>query len=200
MTEKRSASPQTLAVCSPTSPIVVWHVELSPSFSSERLSGAWLVDPLHDDALATLTSLFSGCLVAFTEQPGGGDVAELIAQARTGAGGAAADSDAAPVVDLAASVAAIRSHIEELKAAAKAEKEKPGKANLTEPRFPKVSDLEVIDFPHVGEAVAGPALGLARGVENLIAQWMAVESQRLRRKYLAEPWGAQPRQIPLVAK
>ena len=112
----------------------------------------------------------------------------------------AIDLAGATVVDLAASVAGIRDHIGQLRAAAKEEKAKPGKGNLTEPRFPKVNDVEVIDFPHVGEEVAGPVLGLARGVEELVAQWMAVESQRLRRKYLAEPWGTQPRQIPLVSK
>lgn len=189
--------PQTLAVCSATSPVVIWRVELSPSFSGERLSGAWLVDPLDDDALEKTTNLLTGAFVAAVADAD--EVAQpteegrdLLQRAISGVG--------APTVDLAASVKAIRSHIAELRQAAKDEKAKPGKGNLTEPRFPKVSDVEVIDFPHVGEKVAGPVLGLARGVETLVAQWGAVESQRLRRKYLAEPWGSEPRQLPLVTK
>ncbi|WP_297451854.1 hypothetical protein [uncultured Corynebacterium sp.] len=190
MTSTPAATPQTLAVCSSTSPVVIWHVELSPSFAGERLSGAWLVGPLDDGALETATNLLTGCFVALVTGEEGGEGAELLSQAIEQAG--------ATVVDLSASVAGIREHIGQLRAAAKEEKAKPGKGNLTEPRFPKVNDVEVIDFPHVGEEVAGPVLGLARGVEELVAQWMAVESQRLRRKYLAEPWGAEPRQIPLV--
>lgn len=165
-------------------------MELSPSFAGERLSGAWLVGPLDDGALETTTNLLTGCYVALVTGEEGGEGADLLSKAIEQAG--------ATVVDLSASVAGIREHIGQLRAAAKEEKAKPGKANLTEPRFPKVNDVEVIDFPHVGEEVAGPVLGLARGVEELVAQWMAVESQRLRRKYLAEPWGAEPRQIPLV--
>ena len=170
-------------------------MELSPSFAGERLSGAWLVDPLDDGALEAATNLLTGCFVAtVTAGDGDGDTAaegaDLLSQAIERAG--------ATVIDLPASVAGIRDHIGQLRAAAKEEKAKPGKGNLTEPRFPKVNDVEVIDFPHVGEKVAGPVLGLARGVEELVAQWMAVESQRLRRKYLVEPWGAEPRQIPLV--
>ncbi|MEM0811145.1 hypothetical protein [Corynebacterium amycolatum] len=198
MTSTPAAAPQTLAVCSSTSPVVIWHVELSPSFAGERLSGAWLVDPLDDGALETATNLLTGCFVAsVTAGDGDGDAAaesaegaDLLSQAIEQAG--------ATVIDLPASVAGIRDHIGQLRAAAKEEKAKPGKGNLTEPRFPKVNDVEVIDFPHVGEKVAGPVLGLARGVEELVAQWTAVESQRLRRKYLVEPWGAEPRQIPLV--
>lgn len=173
-------------------------MELSPSFAGERLSGAWLVDPLDDGALETATNLLTGCFVAtVTAGDGGGDAA---AESAEGADllSQAIEQAEATVVDLPASVAGIRDHIGQLRAAAKEEKAKPGKGNLTEPRFPKVNDVEVIDFPHVGEKVAGPVLGLARGVEELVAQWMAVESQRLRRKYLVEPWGAEPRQIPLV--
>lgn len=179
-------------------------MELSPSFAGERLSGAWLVDPLDDGALETATNLLTGCFVAtVTAGDGGGDAAAESAESAESAEGAdllsqAIEQAGATVVDLPASVAGIRDHIGQLRAAAKEEKAKPGKGNLTEPRFPKVNDVEVIDFPHVGEKVAGPVLGLARGVEELVAQWMAVESQRLRRKYLAEPWGAEPRQIPLV--
>lgn len=176
-------------------------MELSPSFAGERLSGAWLVDPLDDGALETATNLLTGCFVAsVTAGDGDGDAA---AESAEGAEGAdllshAIEQAGATVIDLTASVAGIRDHIGQLRAAAKEEKAKPGKGNLTEPRFPKVNDVEVIDFPHVGEKVAGPVLGLARGVEELVAQWTAVESQRLRRKYLVEPWGAEPRQIPLV--
>lgn len=204
MTSTPAATPQTLAVCSSTSPVAIWHVELSPSFAGERLSGAWLVDPLDDGALETATNLLTGCFVAtVTAGDGGGDAAAESAESAESAEGAdllsqAIEQAGATVVDLPASVAGIRDHIGQLRAAAKEEKTKPGKGNLTEPRFPKVNDVEVIDFPHVGEKVAGPVLGLARGVEELVAQWMAVESQRLRRKYLAEPWGAEPRQIPLV--
>lgn len=200
MTSTPATTPQTLAVCSSTSPVVIWHVELSPSFAGERLSGAWLVGPLDDGALEAATNLLTGCFVALVtadDSDGGAaaavesaEGADLLSQAIEQAG--------ATVVDLSASVAGIREHIGQLRTAAKEEKAKPGKGNLTEPRFPKVNDVEVIDFPHVGEEVAGPVLGLARGMEELVAQWMAVESQRLRRKYLAEPWGAEPRQIPLV--
>lgn len=176
-------------------------MELSPSFAGERLSGAWLVDPLDDGALETATNLLTGCFVAsVTAGDGDGDAAAESAEGAEGADllSQAIEQAGATVIDLPASVAGIRDHIGQLRAAAKEEKAKPGKGNLTEPRFPKVNDVEVIDFPHVGEEVAGPVLGLARGVEELVAQWTAVESQRLRRKYLVEPWGAEPRQIPLV--
>ncbi|MFW9252683.1 hypothetical protein ACOI9A_01580 [Corynebacterium amycolatum] len=203
MTSMPAATPQTLAVCSSTSPVVIWHVELSPSFAGERLSGAWLVDPLDDGALEAATNLLTGCFVALVTADDSDGGAAAAVESAEGAEGAdllskAIEQAGATVVDLPASVAGIRDHIGQLRAAAKEEKAKPGKGNLTEPRFPKVNDVEVIDFPHVGEEVAGPVLGLARGVEELVAQWMAVESQRLRRKYLAEPWGAEPRQIPLV--
>ena len=201
MTSTPAAAPQTLAVCSSTSPVVIWHVELSPSFAGERLSGAWLVDPLDDGALETATNLLTGCFVAsVTAGDGDGDAAAESAESAEGADllSHAIEQAGATVIDLTASVAGIRDHIGQLRAAAKEEKAKPGKGNLTEPRVPKGNDVEVIDFPHVGEEVAGPVLGLARGVEELVAQWTAVESQRLRRKYLVEPWGAEPRQIPLV--
>lgn len=175
-------------------------MELSPSFAGERLSGAWLVGPLDDGALETATNLLTGCFVALVTADDSDGGAAAAAESAEGADllSQAIEQAGATVVDLPASVAGIRDHIGQLRAAAKEEKAKPGKGNLTEPRFPTVNDVEVIDFPHVGEKVAGPVLGLARGVEELVAQWMAVESQRLRRKYLAEPWGAEPRQIPLV--
>lgn len=202
MTAASAASAQspaapTLAIASATSPIVVWHVELSPSLTGDRLSGAWLVDPLADDAADVLSRLLRDCCVAVLRGPEDSGDTDNETDSQRMLHSAIADANA-QVVDLAASVAGIREHIAELKAAVKEEKAKPGKDKLTEPRFPKVADVEVIDFPHVGEEVAGPVLGLARGVEKLIAEWQAVESQRIRRKYLHEPWGKDVRQLPLV--
>nr|WP_120492793.1 hypothetical protein [Corynebacterium lactis] len=187
-------APPTLAIVSATSPVVVWHVELSPSLTGDRLSGAWLIDPLADDASDVLPNLLRGCSVAVLGARSEGEVGDAAGLVR-----AAVESSGSQVVDLAASVAAIRDHVAELKDAVRQEKSKPGKEKLTEPRFPRVSEVEVIDFPHVGEEVAGPVLGLARGVEKLIEEWAAVESQRIRRKYLHEPWGKDARQLPLVA-
>ena len=196
----------TLAVVSATAPIALWHVELSPTFGSNRLSGAWLVDPLADDASAKLTNLFSNCSVVLVGEHtrDAGDAAaegsaenstedsllELINTAREQAG--------ASLVDLDKTVAGIGAHIKELRAQVKEEKAKPGKSNLTAPRFPKIDTFEPIEFAHTGEEVASEVLAVARGVEKLVAQWGEVESQRLRRKYLNEPWGDQARQIPLA--
>lgn len=183
-----STAPSILAVVSGTNPVAIWHVVLVADFGSDRLSGAWLVDPEADVAADTLRAILTGTAVL----PVSVDLLAdgVVKQALTQHG--------VPVVDAEATVAGIRSHIAELKQQVKDEKAKPGREKLTDPRFPKVSDIEPIPFEHVGEPVAGEALAWARGVEKLVAEWAEVESQRKRRKFLIEPWGKDARNVPLV--
>lgn len=160
--------------------IAVWHVQLAPQLTGDRLSGAWLIDPGADDAAETLANLFAGAAVlAVGEETG---VVKRTAGAR---------------VDLAATTKAVRAHVKELKDRVAEEKGKPGKDKLVAPRFPAIDDVEAIDFPHVGEPAAGPVLAWARGLEELTATWAEVESQRRRRDYLRDPWGAEARPLPL---
>lgn len=190
-THRTPAAVPTLAVVSTTDPIALWHVELSPNFGSNRLSGAWLIDPLADDASEQLVNLLSNCAAVVVDGDTVSDAAQqLIASAR--------EEASAALIDLDKTVKHIGAHIKELRAQVKEEKSKPGKTNLTAPKFPAISNFEPIEFAHTGETVAAAALAAARGVEKLVAQWSEVESQRLRRKYLSEPWGEQARQIPLV--
>lgn len=173
--------------------IAVWHVQLAPQLTGDRLSGAWLVDAGTagtdgtDQAEDTLRNLFTGTgvlMVAGAVEP------DVVKRARDGAG--------AGRVDLAATVAALRAHVTELKERVAEEKAKPGREKLTNPRFPAIADVEPIDFPHVGEDAAGPALAWARGLEELTAVWSEIESQRRRRDYLRDPWGPDARPVPLV--
>lgn len=174
--------------CADTSnTIVIWHIELSPQLTGDRLSGAWVVESTADDAPDRLRRLVADCSVFVLD---GAEVG-VVKQAVEAAG--------STQVDLAASVDAIRGHIGELKVQVKAEKEKPGRGKLTEPRFPRIDDFEPIEFAHVGEAAAAEVLAAARGVEKLIAQWGEIEGVRRRREYLREPWGKEARQLPLVA-
>ncbi|MFD5869084.1 hypothetical protein ACFWGD_10815 [Corynebacterium sp. NPDC060344] len=160
--------------------IAVWHVQLAPQLTGDRLSGAWLVDPASDAAAGTLASLFAGAAVLVV-----GEEADVVKQTP------------GPRVDLPATVAALRAHVQELKDRVAEEKAKPGKDKLVAPRFPAIDDVEPIEFAHVGEAAAAPVLAWARGLEELTATWAEVESQRRRRDYLREPWGADARPVPL---
>ena len=63
-TENGGAAPTTIAVVGApggdgggdgTGDIAVWHVQLAPQLTGDRLSGAWLVDPESEDAAATLS-------------------------------------------------------------------------------------------------------------------------------------------------
>ena len=195
MTDSPELVPRrSLALVAASNPIVIWRVELTPGAGAPPLSGAWLVDPLSDAAHSQLSNLISGAAVVRAEIAAAAVEADAQALVQS-----VLDAGQSPEVSLAASGDWIREHIEQLKALVKAEREKPGKANLTEPRFPKVAAVEVIEFPHVGEEVAAPVLGLARGVEKLLEEWAAVESVRLRRKYLRGPFGEEARARPLVA-
>lgn len=170
------------------STVVVWHVELAPQLTGDRLSGAWLIDVADDDTPDRLRRLVANCWVYVLDGANVGVVKRAIADANV------------TEVDLAASVTAIHKHTEELKAQVKAEKEKPGRDKLTEPRFPRIDDFEPIEFAHVGEEVAGKVLAAARGVEKMIAQWGELEGVRRRREYLREPWGKDARQLPFAEK
>lgn len=161
--------------------IAVWHVQLAPQLTGDRLSGAWLVDPESEGAAATLATLFAGAAVLAV-----GEEVDVVKHTP------------APRVDLAATVDALRAHVAELKAAVAAEKAKPGREKLVAPRFPTIPEAAPIEFGHVGEPAAGPALAWARGVEELTATWAEVESQRRRRDYLREPFGADARPLPVV--
>ena len=178
-----ATAPTTIAVVGApgeSGEIAVWHVQLAPQLTGDRLSGAWLVDPAADDAGATLASLFAGAAVLAV-----GEEVDVVKQTP------------APRVDLAATVKALRGHVKELRDRVAEEKAKPGKDKLVSPRFPTVADVEPIEFGHVGEAAAGPVLAWARGLEELTATWSELESQRRRRDYLREPWGAESRPVPL---
>lgn len=182
-----SPDPSTIAVVSAAlsdGPVAVWHVQLAPRLTGDRLSGAWLVEAGDE---AVLRNLFTGTAVLVA---GEGAVAEpdVVKRAREAVG--------ARRVDPAATTAAVRAHVAELKERVAEEKAKPGREKLTNPRFPAVDDIEAIDFPHVGEKAAGPALAWARGIEELAATWAEIESQRRRRDYLQEPWGAAERPLP----
>lgn len=177
------AAPTTIAVVGApgeSGEIAVWHVQLAPQLTGDRLSGAWLVDPGSDDAAATLANLFTGVAVLAV-----GEEAGVVKQTP------------APRVDVAATVKALRAHVKVLKERVAQEKAKPGKDKLVAPRFPAIDDVEPIEFEHVGEPAAGPALAWARGLEKLTATWSELESQRRRRDYLREPWGAEARPVPL---
>lgn len=165
----------------PGAEIAVWHVQLAPQLTGDRLSGAWLVDPESEGAAATLATLFAGAAVLAV-----GEEVDVVKHTP------------APRVDLAATVDALRAHVAELKAAVAAEKAKPGREKLVAPRFPTIPEAAPIEFGHVGEPAAGPALAWARGVEELTATWAEVESQRRRRDYLREPFGADARPLPVV--
>ena len=160
--------------------IAVWHVQLAPQLTGDRLSGAWLVDPESEDAAATLANLFAGAAVLAV-----GEEADVVKRTP------------APRVDVTATTRALRAHVKELKARVAEEKAKPGKDKLVAPRFPTIGDVEPIEFEHVGEPAAGPALAWARGLEELTATWAELETQRRRRDYLREPWGAEARPVPL---
>ncbi|MFC3849403.1 hypothetical protein ACFORJ_04400 [Corynebacterium hansenii] len=160
--------------------IAVWHVQLAPQLTGDRLSGAWLVDPESDGAAETLANLFAGAAVLAV-----GEEADVVKRTP------------GPRVDLAATTKALRTHVKELKDRVAEEKAKPGKDKLVAPRFPAVDDVEPIEFAHVGEPAARPALAWARGLEELTATWSEIESQRRRRDYLREPWGADARPLPL---
>lgn len=178
-----ATAPTTIAVVGApgeSGEIAVWHVQLEPQLTGGRLSGAWLVDPAADDAGATLANLFAGAAVLAA-----GEEVDVVKRTP------------APRVDLAATVKALRGHVKELKARVAEEKAKPGKDKLVSPRFPTVADVEPIEFGHVGEAAAGRVLAWARGLEELTATWSELESQRRRRDYLREPWGAESRPVPL---
>src|SRR5699024_1858339 len=108
--------------------IAVWHVQLAPQLTGDRLSGAWLIDPGADDAAATLANPFAGA-------------AGLAGGAEAGGG-----------------------------------RGTPGAA---------------------GGPAAGPVLAWASGLEELTATWAEVESERRRRDYLRDPWGAEARPLPL---
>lgn len=181
--EAPAAAPTTIAVVGEpddAGEFAVWHVQLAPQLTGDRLSGAWLVDAGADDAGETLSTLFANAAVLAV-----GREADVVTRT------------AAPRVDLDATVAALRAHVKELKARVAEEQAKPGKGKLVSPRFPAIDDVEAIEFAHVGERAAGPVLAWARGLEELTATWAEVESQRRRRDYLREPWGAEARPLPL---
>jgi len=182
--------PSTIAVVSAAlsdGPLAIWHVQLAPQLTGDRLSGAWLVET--GDVGSVLRNLFTGTAVLVVGD-GAGAEPDVVKQAREAVG--------ARRMDPAATTEALRAHVAELKARVEEEKAKPGREKLTTPRFPAVDDIEAIDFPHVGEEAAGPPLAWARGLEELTATWAEIESQRRRRDYLQDPWGAAARPLPLA--
>ena len=61
-----ATAPTTIAVVGApgeSGEIAVWHVQLAPQLTGDRLSGAWLIDPGADDAAETLANLFAGAAV-----------------------------------------------------------------------------------------------------------------------------------------
>ena len=95
-----TTAPTTIAVVGApgeSGEIAVWHVQLAPQLTGDRLSGAWLVDPAADDAGATLANLFAGAAVLAV-----GEEVDVVKQTP------------APRVDLAATVKALRGHVKEL--------------------------------------------------------------------------------------
>ncbi|WP_295626237.1 hypothetical protein [uncultured Corynebacterium sp.] len=178
-----NAAPTTIAVVGApgeSGDMAIWHVQLAPQLTGDRLSGAWLVDPAAPGAEDTIRNLFSGAAVLTV-----GDVHDVVTHID------------APHVDLAATLRGLRAHVKELKDRVAQEKAKPGRDKLVAPRFPTIADVEPIEFGHVGEPAAGPVLAWARGLEELTATWAVVESQRRRRDYLREPWGTESRPLPL---
>lgn len=186
MGEVAEGSVQTVAVVDAVgSEIVVWHVQLAPSSSGDRMSGAWLVDADAVDAADTVRNITAGCAVL--------QVSDELPQV-------VLDAVGPHRVDVPATVAGVRDEVSVLKARAEEEKSQPGKASLTMPRFPAVSEVEAVEFPHVGKQASAGALAWARGIEELTETWAEIDSQRRRRRYLQGSAGAQPQPLPIVLK
>lgn len=163
--------------------VVVWHVQLAPSSSGDRLSGAWLVDAESEDAAGILRNVTSGCAVLQVS----GELPQV-----------ASDAVGTRRVDIAATVAGVRDEVATLRARAEEEKARPGKGSLTMPRFPAVEEVVAVEFPHVGKQAASGALAWARGLEELTETWAEIDSQRRRRRYLQGDAGAEPQPLPVV--
>lgn len=162
--------------------LAVWHVELAPAASGDRLSGAWLTGP--GDGAAELARVLAGCAVLQVDAAVPDWAAPALAEV--------------PRMDPAATAAELRAVLGRIRDRAAAERARPGRGNLTAPRLPELPDPAPIDFPHVGEPAAAAALGWARGLEALAEAWAEVDSQRRRRDWLRGPRGTAPVPLPLV--
>ncbi|WP_018025158.1 DUF6218 family protein [Corynebacterium ulceribovis] len=201
-------TPRTLAVIDATdsgtgaTTFAVWHIELTTDITTGRLSGAWLL------------TIDAPPLEASGAQAGADNVTKLKdlltltpVHATDAAHTALADltdtqPDALPeldFVDPVATVAALRTYIDDMTAAAKNYKESGNAISL--PRFPKVPDLTPLDAAYHGEAAGKTAHAWAMAWRELIGTWLDIVSVRRRRKYLAEFGPARPDEpeyFPLV--
>ena len=106
--------PSTIAVVSAAlsdGPLAIWHVQLAPQLTGDRLSGAWLVET--GDAGSVLRNLFTGTAVLVVGD-GAGAEPDVVKQAREAVG--------ARRMDPAATTEALRAHVAELKARVEEEK------------------------------------------------------------------------------
>lgn len=196
-------TPRTLAVVDATpgdsgaTTFAVWHIELTADITTGRLSGAWLLtvdgpldapapesaaEQASADNVKKLKDLLTLTPVHAT------DTARTALAALTDA-----QSDALPdlaFVDPAATVAALRTYIDDMLAAAKDYKDAGNAISL--PRFPKVPDLAPLDAAYQGEAAGQTAHAWAMAWRELIGTWLDIVSVRRRRKYLAEFGPARP--------
>jgi hypothetical protein len=166
--------------------IIVWWANLGPSSGAvtDRLCGAWTVDPEDVD---TLRSVVSG-EVCLTTDAG----REAIEQTGVVPG---------PPVDATATLEAMVAERDRLQAAFDAEAgRRRSSRELIAPQWPDLpSPLDVNHPPPIDAPPAvHNALSLARWLVNLAACWDGIEDQRGRRKWLRDIDGAGTRAMPVV--
>lgn len=159
--------------------MVVWHVNVGAASGLSRLSGAWV---LGEESAGELASLTVGRWVVRCRP-------EL--EAPEGVAG---------VVDLEATVNAVRMEIDAADEAFSAHQETVAN-KLIRPEWPVVTHPAEAGLPRNEiDEVVRPALGLARGLAEMADAWAAFESLRVVRPFLVEFGGAGVRALPLTVR
>ncbi|WP_067830299.1 hypothetical protein [Nocardia inohanensis] len=159
--------------------LVVWHVNVGRAIGLSRLSGAWVLEAEDGEESATLTA---GYRAIECEE------------------GALSGLDIGGVIDLDATVAAVRAEVTAVDEAFTAHQAAVA-GKLIRPQWPVIAHPLEARLPLQGitEAIR-PVLVAARGIADLADAWSAFESLRTARPFLAEHGGLAVRPLPLVVR
>lgn len=163
--------------------VTVWHVDIGGGqLGLGRLCGAWVTGD-DDDGARTVELVSRERMVLATQS--GVSALDRVAARPFG------------FLDLAATVANIRAERDQLQHLY----EQQSLKTLVAPRWPALPAMIDMEEPPLAPEASpevAAALGVARWLEQLAKVWVEIESQRLRRPYLAEAGGLSVRPCPVT--
>ncbi|MFE6864486.1 hypothetical protein [Nocardia sp. NPDC057668] len=153
--------------------LVVWHVNVGRGMGLSRLSGAWVVDAGDGETVERLTG---GHRRLWCDEVAG---------------------DAADVVDLAGTVAAVEAEVEAVDGVFTRHQETLA-GKLIRPVWPEMVHPAAARQPlHDVDPEVRPVLAMAWGLAGLADAWAEFESLRVARPFLVEHGGRTPRALPV---